>query len=99
MCGIQTKVLNLKGRIQLFEFGKRNNATNTVMSLCIKETDRKGQVSLILPNVAGKHVEGVSEKINIPSPIKHPEQKNGVDRNSRGNRFLHSYKLCTHGEF
>ena len=69
---IQTEVFYLQSRVDLSEFSECNDAGNTVVALCVKETDVQWQVGLVLFVVAGKHVKGVSIKIGVKVTVPAP---------------------------
>ena len=72
MCRIKAKVFDRKAGIELPEFSKGDDAGNTVMTFCIKETDMKGDIGLIAFIMAGQHVEGMAKiiraEVTVPSP-------------------------------
>lgn len=72
MCGIQTKLLDLEARIELFEFRKRDQTGNTVMTFGIKEAEMKRKVSLIHFIMTGQHVKGMSKVIGIEIAVPSP---------------------------
>lgn len=72
MCRIKAKIFDRKVRIQPSEFSEGDDAGNTVMPFCIKETNMKRKIRLIQIIVAGQHVESmaivVHVKVTVPSP-------------------------------
>ncbi len=72
MCRIQTKVFDRQIRVQPSEFSKGDDTGNTVMPFCIKETDMKRKIRLILFIVAGQHVEGMAIIINVEVTVPSP---------------------------
>ena len=54
MCRIKAKIFDRKVRIQPSEFSEGDDAGNTVMPFCIKETNMKRKIRLIQIIVAGQ---------------------------------------------
>ena len=56
ICGIKTKVLDGNTGIQVSEFRQCNEAADTVMATCVKESDMQWQIDLIIFIIKAEHI-------------------------------------------